>query len=360
MNIIFQICLIVLNKRRSIYQIFLGRTVFVCVIVTIVFGIARPALASAKPHPSVARIVVPERDGASLGSGTLVAVTDHYGLVLTNWHVVRDGNGKVVVVFPSGFRSGAVVVKVDPDWDLAALAIQRPPIAPVPIASQIPRPGDRLAIAGYGSGEYRIVGGKCVQYLSPGGSLPFELIELSAGARQGDSGGPILNWQGELAGVLFGSAWGKTSGSHCGRVRQFVSSLPTPFDSGILDRVPIESNRSTMLAENREPRWKASTPTAQSTGFDSSRLMTASKPVAAIAVSQNGSSWKSGSSLQSGARQSGDPIFGDSNAGQKTAAKETANPGGSPTGIVWWDYMKNALAVIGAAAILIQLSRWLA
>jgi serine protease Do len=352
MSIIFQICLISLNQRRLILRASLGRSAFVCVIVAIIFSVARPVLASVKPHPSVARIVVPERGGASLGSGTLVAVTEQYGLVLTNWHVVRDGNGKVVVVFPSGFRSGAVVVKMDQDWDLAALAIQRPPIVPVPIASQIPRPGDRLAIAGYGSGEYRIVGGKCVQYLSPGGRLPFELIELSAGARQGDSGGPILNWQGELAGVLFGSAWGKTSGSHCGRVRQFVSSLPTPFNSGILDRVPIRGNRSTMLAEGGNNQWKASNPNARSTSV--------AKPVAAIVAGQTGSSWKAGSYRQSGARQSGDPTFGNSNAGQKAASPDSMNSDEPAAGIVWWDYLKNALAAIGAAAVLIQLSRWLA
>ena len=32
------------------------------------------------PHPAIVRIIAPERDGTSYGSGTLVAVNDTYGL----------------------------------------------------------------------------------------------------------------------------------------------------------------------------------------------------------------------------------------------------------------------------------------
>jgi len=167
----------------------------------------------------------------SLGSGALVAVSEEYGLVVTNWHVVRDGNGTATVVFPDGFRSTATVVRVDPDWDLAALLIWRPRVQPIPLAGRRPTLGEPLWIAGYGRGEYRIAGGRCTHYLSPGGQLPFDMIELSAGARQGDSGGPILNQQGELAGVLFGAAWGTTSGSHCLRGKQFLDPVLYRFDS---------------------------------------------------------------------------------------------------------------------------------
>jgi hypothetical protein len=52
---------------------------------------------------------------------------------------------------------------------------------------------------------------------------------LSAGARFGDSGGPIFNQRGELAGVLFGSSFGQTAGSYCGRVRWFLNSISDDF-----------------------------------------------------------------------------------------------------------------------------------
>jgi len=180
-------------------------------------------------HPAVVRIIVPDRDGISLGSGALVAVRDQHALVLTNWHVVREAAGPIVVAFPDGFRSGATVLKTDSNWDLAALAIWRPNVAPIPVAIDPPRPGELLSIAGYGSGSYRTITGRCTQYVAPGRNQPFEMVELSAPARQGDSGGPILNSRGELAGVLFGTAAGQTAGSYCGRVRTFVASVGDSF-----------------------------------------------------------------------------------------------------------------------------------
>ena len=189
----------------------------------------RDASIFSSPHPAVARIVAPEREGASYGSGTLVAVNESSGLVLTNWHVVRDAGGPIVVYFPNGFRSGAYLLRTDQDWDLAALAIRRPNVQPVSIATQKPQPGDEVTIAGYGSGSYRAVTGRVTQYVSPGGNHPYEMLELSAPARNGDSGGPIFNSRGELAGTLFGSSFGRTAGSYCGRLRWFVANVDNDF-----------------------------------------------------------------------------------------------------------------------------------
>src|SRR5690242_15488328 len=44
-------------------------------------------------HPAVVRIIVAEKDGQSLGSGTLIDVKEPYALVVTNWHVIRDAAG---------------------------------------------------------------------------------------------------------------------------------------------------------------------------------------------------------------------------------------------------------------------------
>jgi S1-C subfamily serine protease len=177
------------------------------------------------PHPAVARIIVPEDGATAFGSGTLVDVREQYGLVVTNWHVVRDSQGIVEVVFPSGFRSHARPLKVDSNWDLAALVIWRPPIEPVKITSQPPRPGDLLTIHGYGRGQYRIATGRCTAYYAPHRNFPMEMVELDVEARQGDSGGPILNQRGEIAGVLFGAAQGTTLGSFAPRVSNFLASL---------------------------------------------------------------------------------------------------------------------------------------
>jgi hypothetical protein len=164
------------------------------------------------------------------GSGTLVGLRGEYGLIATNWHVIRDARGPIIVTFPDGSRSAATVAKVDEDWDLAALLIWRPSAAPVPISRRTPRPGDLLTIAGYGAGNFRAVTGRCTQYVAPAMNMPYEMVEVSAEARQGDSGGPIFNERGELAGVLFGAAGGSTSGSYCGRVRSFLESVWPAID----------------------------------------------------------------------------------------------------------------------------------
>lgn len=215
---------------------------------------APPLAESNVPHPAVVRVVVDERTSLSHGTGVLVAAQDQHALVLTNWHVVRDVAGPINVIFPSGFMSPARIVKTDKDWDLAALGIWNPNAIPIPVAKAPPRVGEPLTIAGYGSGQYRAVTGKCNQFLSPGERFPYEMIEVSVEARRGDSGGPILNQQGELAGILFGASTGTTSGSHSGRVRRFVSPwiamVDRPHAELAAGQVPSSSAAPTMSPTN--------------------------------------------------------------------------------------------------------------
>jgi hypothetical protein len=207
---------------------------------------------SQRPHPAVARIVVPEGNATSYGSGTLIDVRDEYGLVVTNWHVVRDGTGEVEVIFPDGFRSKARPLKVDADWDLAALVIWRPRAAPVKLADRAPQPGELLTICGYGSGDYRAATGRCTQYYAPSMDLPQHMVELDVEARQGDSGGPIFNDRGELAGVLFGAGEGTTLGSFHGRVENFLASLAPNIGSGTQGAAAIAHVDAPQTAEEAE------------------------------------------------------------------------------------------------------------
>ena len=151
-----------------------------------------------------------------------------------------------MVVFPNGFRSAARVLRTDRNWDLAALAIWRPlDIAPVPISPYAPRYGDTLTIAGYGPGWYRAATGRCAEYVSPSANFPAEMVEVTVSARQGDSGGPILNSRGEIAGVLFGTGDGRTTGSYGGRVRKFLEP--------VLDDFCRLSPSPTMIAQQPPP-----------------------------------------------------------------------------------------------------------
>jgi hypothetical protein len=260
----------------------------------------------------VVRVVVPERGAMAYGSGALVAARGQHGLVLTNWHVVRGATGPIHVHFPDGFYSRAVVLRADRDWDLAALRIARPRVRPIALANRAPQPGEPLTIAGYGSGQYRVATGRCTQYVSPGTNLPFEMVEIAAGARQGDSGGPILNRRGELAGVLFGSALGRTTGSYCGRVRRFLDTLPPDA----LPEVPPQT--PTMIAQRN-----AKSPSPHSgPGSEPARGPAAkptSPPAGTGSVSVPGAPLVAGATPHSGRGQSSRSGHADPKPGRRSA-----------------------------------------
>jgi hypothetical protein len=185
---------------------------------------------SDQPFPNIARLVAFDKKGQSFGSCSYIGSAGDYGVIISNWHVICEADGLVHVYFPSGFSSFGAIIQFDRKWDLAVIVISKPPVSipPLPIMQTAPRPGEPLWIAGYGSGSYRIASGYCVEYLAPeiprnGVAPSYEIIKLSTTARQGDSGGPILNKNGELAGVLFGSDMiASTAGSHCERVKWFL------------------------------------------------------------------------------------------------------------------------------------------
>lgn len=310
---------------------------------------SRPPKQAEKPHPAVARVFVDEADGVSQGSGTLVDVRDHAGLVVTNWHVVRGARGPIFVVFPDGFRSAARVLRVDEDWDLAALMIWRPSIEPVRLAGRIPRPGDRLTIAGYGPGEYRAVSGKCSQYLAPGSQHPYEMVEVEAAARQGDSGGPMFNEAGELAGVLFGSVGGTTSGSHSGRVSQFLSSAWPPVqndDSGASPASGAERVATGARTDGRDAPGTAAVvePPVESAPPARGSVDLAPLPTWSLAPSQ------------------AVPPRGDVDSGLVDDAPHAERTSGrwSPlTGNTLFEQVKSVFALIGLLAVGLQFLRWL-
>jgi hypothetical protein len=220
----------------------------------------------------VVRIVAAEQGAASLGSGVLVDVNRDQGLVLTNWHVVRDSRSAVLVQFANGFQTAGTVIRTDEAWDLAALVIWRPPVAPIPLAKAAPVPGDVLTIAGYGRGPYRAQSGRCTEYLSPATGYPKEFVELAAAARQGDSGGPILNDRGELAGVLFGQNGGRTIGSCSIRLRTFLASVGSSgFDPAIASTA-AEMAAAGQDAQVHEPRMRMAAASITATGAPASPM----------------------------------------------------------------------------------------
>jgi len=284
------------------------------------------AQSAATPHPAVVRIIAPENGAIAYGSGTLIDVRDQFGLVVTNWHVVRDATSAVEVVFPDGFRSHARPLKVDPDWDLAALVIWRPNVEPVCLAAQPPRPGDALTIHGYGQGQYRIATGRCTQYYSPRQDLPLEIVELDVQARQGDSGGPIFNERGELAGVLFGKGQGTTLGSFGPRVGSFLATLAPDIGQ-------VRDQANVAVAERPAPNVRE----------------TASSNIAAARRDWPSSPWSPA------ARQNGATHSQSDGRAISAVSKQAQLSWGELSGSGWYEPLKSLLAVVGLAAIALRL-----
>ncbi len=103
----------------------------------------------------------------------------------------------------------------------------------------------------------------------PGETIRRKSFEVNVAARQGDSGGPIFNDRGEVAGVLFGANDSfldgqYTMGSYCGRVRQFVASVGgdfqrLPVNSAMIARQPppIQPPPPAAIAAEPSPAWQS-------------------------------------------------------------------------------------------------------
>jgi hypothetical protein len=192
---------------------------------------AQPALgqqpAEAQPE-AVARIANTVSLGkggrgaiSSYGTGTLIARDQGRGYVITCWHLFRDGRGEVIVRFSKGAYT-ARVLAADEGADLALLEIADPGIAQVAVAAEFPRPGEPLRAGGVGpDGRWRSVRGTLAGYRTTAGGTAHETLEMSGGARDGDSGGPVFNGRGELAGVIWGTDSRTIEATYCGRVKTF-------------------------------------------------------------------------------------------------------------------------------------------
>ncbi|WP_235830492.1 MarP family serine protease [Arthrobacter cheniae] len=139
------------------------------------------------------------------GSGFVVAP----GRVVTNAHVVA-GVDEPVVEVPGGGALPGRVVQLDTDRDIAVIAVDGLQAAPLPLGEELDT-GATAAFAGYpAGGPYRIQPAS-VQSLSPvlvkniygADPQPLEVYSLAADVQQGNSGGPLLDLQGRVAGVVF-------------------------------------------------------------------------------------------------------------------------------------------------------------
>jgi serine protease DegQ len=165
--------------------------------------------AAAGDIPGVVRKVEPSVVTIAHDQGTGSGVVwSKDGVVVTNAHVVGDVE-RVEVAFFDGRRADGRVRATDPDTDLAVVDVERGDLQPATFQETLPAVGE-LAVAmgsplgfqntitaGIISGLHREIPGSAEQGIR---SL-VDLIQTDAAISPGNSGGALVNGQGEVVGI---------------------------------------------------------------------------------------------------------------------------------------------------------------
>ena len=142
------------------------------------------------------------------GSGFVVAPQR----VMTNAHVVAGT--ETTAVETSAGRLPARVVYFDPAVDVAVLAVPRLDATPLRLASQPGRAGDSAIVLGYPlDGPYRATPARIRNEITLQGpdiydsrTVRRDVYTVRAQVRSGNSGGPMVDPQGQVVGVVFGAS----------------------------------------------------------------------------------------------------------------------------------------------------------
>ena len=165
-------------------------------------------------RPSLILIQVEEKhqnaeSDFGLGSGVVV---DSFGNILTSLHVV-DGASVITVTFADGTQSEAAIVSEMPERDIAVLQAYDTPLSVVPAVLGNPnsmRVGDEAFVVGnpfglYSSMSSGVISGfdRVFQMEGTGLEIPG-MIQIDAAVNPGNSGGPLLNRNGHVIGIVTG------------------------------------------------------------------------------------------------------------------------------------------------------------
>lgn len=173
--------------------------------------VEEPAIAAAAR--SVVRI-----QGEALGcegsivTGTGVVYAENR--IMTNAHVVA-GIDRPRVAIPGGDVLTAEVVHFDPETDVAVLRIPDLSVRPLDFGLD-PSSGDVVVALGYtGGGPLQAIPGRVREVITARGSDIYggrgvvrDMLSLRAQVDPGDSGGPVLDAQGRIVGLVFAEAIG--------------------------------------------------------------------------------------------------------------------------------------------------------
>ncbi|MFW0793619.1 MarP family serine protease [Gordonia sp. CPCC 205515] len=165
----------------------------------------------AQVEPSVVKIegTAPSCRQALEGSGFVVSAER----VMTNAHVVA-GTRRLVVTSPNGQQLPARVVLFDASTDIAVLDVPGLNAPALRFADRPARTGDDALVLGYPeAGPFNVSPVRVRDVINLSGpdiyrtgQILREVYTVRGVIRQGNSGGPMINADGEVLGVVFGAA----------------------------------------------------------------------------------------------------------------------------------------------------------
>jgi len=149
----------------------------------------------------------PKEEGFGVGSGVII---NENGDILTALHVVSEAS-KIEVIFIDGSRAIAETIASEPENDMAILRPNRLPEIIVPAvlgSSMTMRVGDEAYAVGNPMGLVASLSAGVISGFNR--SIPTEdgekrlegLIQFDTAVNPGNSGGPLLNRQGQVIGIV--------------------------------------------------------------------------------------------------------------------------------------------------------------
>jgi S1-C subfamily serine protease len=143
-------------------------------------------------------------NGSGLGTGVII---NNQGSILTALHVVENATS-LKVSFVDGTESPATIESTDPDNDIAVITTERGPqvIVPAVLGGGL-HVGDDAFVVGHPLGFVASMSAGVISGLDrstprANGTEMTGLIQFDAAVNPGNSGGPLLNRNGQVVGIV--------------------------------------------------------------------------------------------------------------------------------------------------------------
>lgn len=185
-----------------------GRTPIVAVDAPDAALAADPVVAASRPSVVKIRGVAPGCQKVLEGTGFVAAPNR----VMSNAHVVAGSES--VTVEADGQMYDAFVVSYDPQADISILDVPNLPSTPLEFAATPATTGTDAVVMGYpGGGNFVATPARVREIIELSGpdiyrstTVEREVYTIRGNVRQGNSGGPMIDREGRVLGVVFGAA----------------------------------------------------------------------------------------------------------------------------------------------------------